>query len=362
MFDSGLLPSESFDIPVISIGNITVGGTGKTPHTEYLIKLLSPTQQVAVLSRGYKRKSRGYILSDSSTPMTMIGDEPYQMKQKFPHIHMAVDKDRRHGIKELCKPSVNPAANVIILDDAYQHRYVTPGVNILLMDYHRLIYFDNLIPSGRLREPRSSSSRADIVIITKCPDNITPTERMGISQSLKLQPWQKIYFTHFKYGNLTSIANSVSSKNNVEDIPLSELSDKEYNVLLLTGIASPKQMAYDLEKFCKFTSMSFPDHHDFTKKDIAQVDKRIRKLENNGKKTIVVTTEKDATRLVSYIKKNPDDGSILSSTEGRDFYALPIEVVFMNDKETEFNQFILGYVQKNSRNSTLSKTKNAHTT
>lgn len=362
MFECGLLHSESFDVPVISIGNITVGGTGKTPHTEYLIKLLSPTQQVAVLSRGYKRKSKGYILSDNSTPMSKIGDEPFQMKQKFPHIHMAVDKNRRHGIKELCKLSVYPAANVIILDDAYQHRYVTPGVNILLMDYHRLIYFDKLIPAGRLREPRSSSNRADIVIVTKCPESITPTERMGITQSLKLQPWQKIYFTHFKYGNLKSIANGVSSKNKVNDIELSELNDNEYNVLLLTGIASPQQMAYDLEKFCKFTSMSFPDHHDFTRKDIALVDRRIKELESNGKKTIVITTEKDATRLVSYFRQNPSDGSILSSTEGRDFYALPIEVVFMNDKESEFNQFILGYVEKNSINSTLSKIKNANTT
>ena len=148
MFDVGMLKSKTFPLPVICVGNITVGGTGKTPHTEYLIRLLSEKHQVAVLSRGYKRQSEGYVLATPTTSMTDIGDEPYQMKHKFPQIHMAVDKDRCHGIEELMKKEVQPSTDVVILDDAYQHRYVKAGLNILLMDYHRLIYLDKLLPAG----------------------------------------------------------------------------------------------------------------------------------------------------------------------------------------------------------------------
>ena len=190
MFDVGMLKSKTFPLPVICVGNVTVGGTGKTPHTEYLIRLLSKDHQVAVLSRGYKRKSEGYVLATKDTPMAEIGDEPYQMKatkdtpmaeigdepyqmkQKYPQIHMAVDKDRCHGINQLMQNTVKPQTDVVILDDAYQHRYVKAGLNILLMDYHRLIHLDKLLPAGRLREPMSGSQRADIVIITKCPRDI----------------------------------------------------------------------------------------------------------------------------------------------------------------------------------------------
>ncbi|MBQ8607587.1 MAG: tetraacyldisaccharide 4'-kinase, partial [Bacteroidaceae bacterium] len=153
LFDWNILPSRSFDIPVISIGNITVGGTGKTPHTEYLINLLKKEWKVAVLSRGYKRKSHGFQLASPDTPMQMIGDEPFQMKQKFPDIYVAVDANRCRGIDNLCKEEIAPGTEVVLLDDAYQHRYVNPGINILLVDYHRLICYDTLLPAGRLREP-----------------------------------------------------------------------------------------------------------------------------------------------------------------------------------------------------------------
>ena len=156
LFEMGILKSQSYDIPVISVGNITVGGTGKTPHTEYLIRLLRKKHKVAVLSRGYKRKSKGFILATPETPMPTIGDEPYQMKQKFPDVYVAVDKNRRRGIERLCDEQIAPGTEVILLDDAFQHRYVKPGINILLVDYHRLICDDKLLPAGRLREPMQS--------------------------------------------------------------------------------------------------------------------------------------------------------------------------------------------------------------
>ena len=313
MFDLGVLKSRVFNLPVICVGNLTVGGTGKTPHTEYLIRLLSRECQVAVLSRGYKRKSRGYRLATEETSMVEIGDEPYQMKQKFPNIYMAVDGDRCRGIGELTKGSVVPPVDVVILDDAYQHRYVQAGLNILLMDYHRLIYFDQLLPAGRLREHKSGRRRADIVIVTKCPRNITPMDQRGIVRSLDLENWQKVFFTTYKYPD--------------------SMGDVGDNPLLVTGIASPEQMVYDLGKIIpKFELMSFPDHHNFSKKDIENIRKRA-----DGR--TIITTEKDATRLRGL----------------ENMRVVPIEVEFLNGEGSEFDQIIKSFIKKNSRNSVLNK-------
>ena len=313
MFDLGMLKSQSFKLPVICVGNLTVGGTGKTPHTEYLVRLLSKDYQVAVLSRGYKRKTKGYKLATEETSMTEIGDEPYQMKQKFPHIHMAVDSNRRRGIKELMKDSVTPPTDVVILDDAYQHRYVQAGLNILLMDYHRLIYFDRLLPAGRLREHKAGMNRADIVIVTKCPRYITPMDCRGIVRSLELESWQKVFFTTYKYPD--------------------KMDDFGDTPLLVTGIASPEQMVYDISKIIpQLELMRFPDHHNFSQKDIENIRKRAA-----GR--TIITTEKDATRL-----------------HGLDnVRVIPIEVEFMNDKGEEFDQIIKSFIQKNSRNSVLNR-------
>ena len=169
LFNTGILSSKTYDIPVISVGNITAGGTGKTPHIEYLIRLLSKDHKVAVLSRGYKRRSSGYVLAQPDTPMEKIGDEPWQIKEKFPEVYVAVDANRRHGIERLMSDERTRDVQVILLDDAYQHRYVTPGINILLIDYHRMITEDQLLPAGRLRERVSNKIRANMVIVTKCP-------------------------------------------------------------------------------------------------------------------------------------------------------------------------------------------------
>lgn len=325
LFDLDILRSRSFDVPVISVGNITVGGTGKTPHTEYLIRLLSRKHKVAVLSRGYKRRTRNFILATNDTPMSDIGDEPYQMKHKFPDVHIAVDRNRCHGIDCLMRPTVTPQPDVIILDDAYQHRYVKPSANILLMDYHRLVYYDRLLPAGRLREPISSMSRADIVVVTKCPLYITPMDRRGIELSLNLQPWQHLFFSTFRYGNPYQLWGS-------KHIDFARLAD--YPLLLFCAIASPKQLEYDISKVTtNFETLCFPDHHNFRKKDIEML-----KQQANGR--IVITTEKDAARLQELQREQ------LTDELAESIYVLPIEVEFMNERQEEFDRIVTNFVSK----------------
>lgn len=340
MFETGLLKSRSFDIPVISVGNITVGGSGKTPHVEYLINLLRDKVKVAVLSRGYKRKSKGYVLAASDTPMKDIGDEPYQMKKKFDDIYVAVDRDRCHGIDRLTGDRETQDTDVVLLDDAYQHRYVKPGINILLVDYHRLIMYDKLLPAGRLREPQKGKSRADIVIVTKCPADLKPMEFRVITKAMNLYPYQKLYFTTLKYGNLKPMYCGA-------DRLLDTVNDKT-SVLLLTGIASPRQMIVDLKPYTdNITPLTFADHHQFSSADIERVNEAYASMQGADK--IIITTEKDQARLFGM----PG----LSDEVRRNIYVLPVEVGFMLDQEEEFNENIIGYVRKNSRNSILAKAK-----
>lgn len=200
LYEMGILKSHTFGIPVIAVGNITVGGSGKTPHVEYLIRLLKDRMKVAVLSRGYKRKSRGYVLAGPETVSSEIGDEPYQMKNKFPDVFVAVDKDRCEGIRNLTTDETTKETDVILLDDAFQHRRVKPGINILLIDYHRLIIYDKLLPAGRLREPQNGKNRADIVIITKCPTDLKPMEFRVLTKAMNLFPYQDLYFSTLEYG------------------------------------------------------------------------------------------------------------------------------------------------------------------
>lgn len=339
LFELGILKSRSFNIPVISVGNITVGGSGKTPHVEYLVRLLKDSVKVAVLSRGYKRKSRGYVLAGDGTEMKDIGDEPFQMKTKFPEVHVAVDKNRCHGIERIVGDEQTKDTDVVLLDDAFQHRYVKPGINILLVDYHRLIIYDKLLPAGRLREPQSGKARADIVIVTKCPKDLKPMEYRVIIKAMNLFPYQQLYFTTFEYGALHPVFCG-------EDRSLDSL-DKNENVLLLTGIASPKQMIYDLKEYSdNITPLTFPDHHQFRKKDIELINETFGGLPSPK---IIITTEKDNARL-SCMKG-------LSDEVRNSIFTLPVRVKFMLGQEEEFNNKIIGYVQKNSKNSILVKRK-----
>jgi tetraacyldisaccharide 4'-kinase len=339
LFDIGILKSKSFDIPVISLGNITVGGAGKTPHVEYLIRLLQDKEKVAVLSRGYKRKTKGYQLADKDSTMREIGDEPYQMKQKFPHIYVAVDAKRTRGIENLTSDEATKDVDVILLDDAFQHRYVKPGINILLVDYHRLIIYDKLLPAGRLREPLCGKNRADMVIITKCPKDLKPMEFRVLDKAMNLYPYQSLFFTTLDYDNLKSIFSEKT---------LSLDAIQPANVLLLTGIASPRQMIEDLTPLCKsIEPITFMDHHQFTQKDIDKINNAFASLPSPK---LIITTEKDAARLEG------QEG--FAEEVINNIYALPIHIRFMQEDEGEaFNNKIISYVRKNSRNSILAKAK-----
>lgn len=350
LFDMDVLESRSYKIPVICVGNLTVGGTGKTPHTEYLLRLLSPRYKVAVLSRGYKRKTSGYILATEESTVEEIGDEPWQMKQKFPDIYVAVDKNRREGIERLCDDPETCDVEVILLDDAFQHRYVKPGLSILLIDYHRMVTDDRLLPVGRLREPMENMNRANIVVVTKCPHDIKPMDYRVIQKALGLKPYQDLFFSTFRYGKLWGLFHDKERK-------LSSLAPEE-SVLLLTGIASPEQLHIDLRRHTqRITTLSYPDHHNFTPYDIRHINHVFASLPSPR---IIITTEKDATRLL-YMQG-------LSREVKESLYILPIRVDFLRDEQDMFNEKISGYVLKNSRNRFLAKnqddddTRNSHHT
>lgn len=331
LFNTGILSSKSYSIPIISVGNITAGGTGKTPHIEYLIRLLSERYRVAVLSRGYKRRSRGYVLAQPDTPMEMIGDEPWQIKEKFPQAYVAVDTNRRHGIERLMTDQKTRDVQVILLDDAYQHRYVTPGINILLIDYHRMITEDSLLPAGRLRERVSSKIRANMVIVTKCPRNLTPIGYRVVQQSLHLKPYQSLFFSTFKYGNLRKLFTK-------GEMPLEQIRKDSMHVLLVTGIGNPQQMEQDMRKFAQYvTPLSYSDHHYFTPQNVEEINNAALKM---PKPMIVVTTEKDAPRL-----KNMQG---FNEVVRDNLYVFPIEIEILKEKETTLNEQIINYVHKNS--------------
>jgi len=346
LFDTGLRKSHKFKTPVISIGNITVGGTGKTPHVEYLVRLLQERVRVAVLSRGYKRKSKGFIVAKATTAMQDIGDEPYQMKQKFPKITVAVDKCRVDGINRLTNnDSKHSHIDVVLLDDAFQHRQVKPGINILLVDYHRLLIYDKLLPAGRLREPLKGKSRADIVIVTKCPKELKPVEYRVIIKALDLYPYQQLFFSTLDYEQPKPVFKDAQALDG--DNALSNT-----NVLLLTGIASPRQLAEDLMPQVKsITPLTFGDHHAFNFNDIVLLDETFSEMPSPK---CIITTEKDAVRLLTTEE--------LSDDIRQHLYQIPIRISFLLDQQEAFDQFIIDYVQTNVRRRIKPKAKDEHKT
>lgn len=338
LFEMGILHSRSFNLPVISVGNITVGGSGKTPHVEYLIQMLKPYCKVAVLSRGYKRRTSGYILAKDDTTMPEIGDEPFQMKRKYPDVTIAVDAKRCHGIDRITTDEETKDADVILLDDAFQHRYVKPGKNILLVDYHRLIIYDRLLPAGRLREPKEGKNRADVVIVTKCPKDLKPMEYRVIIKAMNLFPYQRLFFTSLDYDDLYFIED----RSKIMTLP--EINGQ--NILLMTGIASPEQLIIDLKPYnANVTSMAFKDHHQFNKKDARNINEI---FDNLPSPRMIITTEKDSTRLDAIME-------FLSDEVKKSLYVLPVKIKFMLEQEQDFHDYILSYVKSNSRNSILVK-------
>lgn len=339
-YDYKIFKSEEFHLPVISVGNITVGGTGKTPHTEYLIRLLQNNYKIALLSRGYKRKSKGFVLASENSTVLDIGDEPYQIKQKFPEIIVAVDRKRVNGINQLLQQ--NQEIDIIILDDAYQHRSVTPGINILLLDYTRPIFIDAILPYGRLREQVSEKKRADIMIVTKVPKNITAMDKRLLGMNTGAQPHQKVYFSTVGYGTPKPVFDETNVTTSIN------FDSKKLSVILVTGIANPEPLIKNLkDKYDSVFTFQYSDHHFFTKEDVNKIISKFQELPDLEK--VIITTEKDATRLLSFNKEEYQPSS---------WYYIPIHVEFLKNEAESFNQQIMHYVKNNSKNSILYKKSN----
>jgi tetraacyldisaccharide 4'-kinase len=341
LFDFNILKSREFTIPVISVGNITVGGTGKTPHVEYLVRLLKDEFSIATLSRGYKRKTSGFVLSTSTSTSSDIGDEPCQIKQKFPNIHVAVDANRVRGIGKLLEHDKNLKA--VILDDGFQHRYVAPGLNILLVDYNNPIGSDHLLPYGRLREHPNEKQRADIIIVTKCPARVKPIEQRLLEMDLKKFAYQKLFFTTLEYGEpIPVFANSA------KNISYGEMKALNPGLFLLTGIANPRLLKAHIRGInTKIEDIVYPDHYSYTASDMHELIGKFSALQMKNK--FIITTEKDAMRLRQF----PD----LEDEIKQAMYYIPVHVEFSENDAKNFNHLITNYVRNNKPDSLLHQPK-----
>ncbi len=292
MFDCGVLEQRDFDIPILVVGNIAVGGTGKTPHVEYLIELLRKKYHIGVLSRGYNRRTKGFYLATADSSARQIGDEPYQIFRKFGNdgVMVAVCENRVKGIERMRE--IDPKLNLIILDDAFQHRYVRPTVSIVLTEYSHPVFEDEMLPAGRLRESAGALNRADIVIVTKCPDTMKQIDCRIFTKNINLQPWQQLYFSTYTYGNLEPLYPELTTI----DPDLKQMSARD-TIVIVAGIASPKPFIKHLRQSrAKVTGLIFSDHHNFKRDDIAAIIAKL-KAASDPRRAIVVTTEKDAMRL-----------------------------------------------------------------
>lgn len=311
LYDMGFLKSKAYRTPVICVGNLTVGGTGKTPMIEYLISILKRNHRIAVLSRGYRRKSKGFVLADPHSNAEAMGDEPYQIHVKFPEISVAVDADRQKGI-EILEKDMRP--DVILLDDAFQHRKVNPGFSILLTAYGKLYTSDWYLPTGNLRDGARQAKRAQLIVVTKCPPKLSRNDRKKIREALKPKADQKVLFSCLSYG--------VATKDNGEAHPLDYFRDR--SLTLVTGIADPAPLIdYLRQAGLNFEHARFKDHHYFTKNE----------LEILRSKPLVITTEKDYVRLKGKI-------------EG--LFYIPIEHSFLGDDGQVLEQLVGDFMKRDS--------------
>lgn len=331
LFDRGFIASEEFDIPIVCVGNLTVGGTGKTPFTEFLIESLSSKFNVAVVSRGYKRTTKGFVYATEESTHRQIGDEAKQIKSKYPHVEVAVCEKRVDGIKALRR--MCPEVNLVILDDAFQHRYVEPWVSILLMDYNRPIYSDHMLPWGRLRDNKREIRRANFVITTKCPSDIQPIDLRAVSHKLDLFPYQSEYFTGLQYAPLRPQFSEAAKPRPPQNCP----------VITMTAIANPKPMIDYLKAEHEIVhSLDFPDHYAYKVSDMKKLS---RLLGQSPEGTIVVITDKDAAKLQNKAKIPIDIQQRL--------YVLPIKVSFLGNSWKTFLNQLDSYVRKNQKYSDL---------
>ena len=341
LYDYKIFKSHEFEVPVISIGNITVGGTGKTPHTEYLVELLRKQFNVTTISRGYKRKTKGFLEVSNTSVAPEVGDEPLQIKSKFPEVQVVVDEKRVHAIRKVMADENLKSPDVVLLDDAFQHRSVTPGINILLIDFNRPIDKDMLLPAGRLREARWQMRRANVIIYTKCPQEISPITRRILMKDVALKPYQTLFFTTMVYQPLQPVFPEAA-------IPTPLLASDKVSVLLLPGIANPDQLRKYLSHFSEeISEIKFPDHHNFNSANIQQIEQKFAAIGSENK--IIITTEKDSMRL--------KDMDLSPAMKARMFY-IPLKIKFLDSEGKNFDDKIVTYVRENKSNRDLHKRKN----
>lgn len=324
LFDLGLKKQTAPSVTTIGVGNLCAGGTGKTPHVEYLLRMLSDQYRTTMLSRGYGRKSRGFLTDDGSHNATTLGDEPAMVARKFPKVQVAVCEKRLEGIDHLMAQENPP--QLVVMDDTFQHRYVKPTVNILLTEYGKPFYDDHVMPFGDLREGRNARYRANIVVVTKSPETLNPIDRHNITNSLKLMPYQKVFFSYMHYADLVPLGGGKS-------LTLTA----KHKVLLVTGIAHPEPMLAHLRKSCEVTHLAYADHHRYSTSDIKRIRKAYEQLGDT--EAVIVTTEKDAARLYPFLEKG--------ELEGLPIYCQPIEVRMHQNREYNFDQSIQSIVGEN---------------
>jgi tetraacyldisaccharide 4'-kinase len=343
LYDRKIIGSRKFDVPVIAVGNLTTGGTGKTPHVEYMIRLLNQDNiepnGIATLSRGYGRVTSGFILAQPNSSTAEIGDEPRQFRKKFSNIHVAVNENRVEGVQKLLE--ISPNLKAVLLDDAFQHRRIHPGMSILLMDYQFFSTTQYMLPTGNLREPMSGMIRADVIVVTNTPAILSPLERRRIGKKIDPKPYQSVYHSHISYGE---------AKHVFEDSAII-LEDKGYyfesdfTILLFTGIANPSSLVdyYKNRAAAEVLHLPFADHHEYTMDDMNMIREKFNNIANEKK--VIFTTEKDAMRLtIPGLAKAMRDLPV--------FY-LPIRVEFNDEDELKFNKQICDYVGKNQKYSKL---------
>jgi tetraacyldisaccharide 4'-kinase len=325
-YDGGILKSSEFGLPVISVGNLDVGGAGKSPMTEYLVRLFQNTYKLATLSRGYGRNTKGFLVAAATTTAAQIGDEPAQFKHKFPSITVAVCEKRADGINRL-----QANHNLIILDDAFQHRAVKPGFSILLFDYSRINEPHLLLPAGNLREPFSGRWRADILIISKCPVDLGAHEQEKIEHHLKPLPYQSVFFTAISYQSLQNLDGSSTDT----------IIDADTTVFVLTGIANPKPLLQYVKNYTQQVNHhNYPDHHRFSLKNITKLADEFSAC--TTQKKVIVTTEKDAQRLVEH--------ELFQVVKTLPFLVIPIGVQFLGEGQPQFNKLVTEYVREYTAN------------
>ncbi len=344
LYDFGIFPVKEFKTGVISIGNLSVGGTGKTPMTEYLIRLLKDKFPVATLSRGYGRNTSGFLIAGKDATSFQIGDEPLQFKRKFPDTIISVDTNRKHGIKKLF--SLHPELKAILMDDAFQHRRVKPGLSILLSDYGKIFYDDFLLPAGTLREWRSGKKRADIIVVTKCPDNLSPVEKRIFIKKINPDPHQHVLFSHVKYVRPTPALPIREGEHKMQVLHFGEDLGGA-SIILLTGISNPKPLEEYLKKKSNIIrSFNYPDHHEFSIVEANEVAEAFKTISAENK--CIITTEKDAMRM--------DKPGLVEILGKLPVYYIPIETTFDEKEKEEFNQLITNYIfRTNTKNIDLQR-------